>query len=296
MEGISIKIHHQARSLTVHRLFPFVFLLLPAALAAQEDDCFPPEDSNEAQVFAIFGVPLAFGPADAPVSSRPWSFRFGIEASYLPNIDDETATPTVCRPGKGPENVNLATLLPRPRVAIGLPAGFGLELSWVPPIEISGAEPNLVGFALSRAFPLGRSGMLLGARLHATAGRIKAAITCNEDALADPISECFGGTESEDRYHPNNIGADLAIGWSLGGGRVRPFMGTGVNLLRPRFQVDFTNQFGEIDNRRVEVDLERVVLFAGASWYPIPRLGVTGQIYSAPSDAVTGRLTVSFGS
>lgn len=277
----------------VRRLVYSLLLALPSVALAQ-GDCFPEDDSNEAKVFAIFGVPLAFGPAESPAAMRQWSFRFALETSYIPNIDDETATPTVCRPGKGPENTDFATVLPRPRVMVGLPAGLALELSWVPPIEINGATPNLLGFALGRTFALGQT-MLLGVRLHATAGKIEAPVTCDEEALEDPVSECFNGTLSKDKLKPNAFGADVTGGWSLGGGRFRPFMGAGINLLRPRFQVHFVNQFGQLDDRKVEVDLQRVALFAGASWFPTARLGLTGQVYSAPADAVTGRVTVSYG-
>ena len=85
----------------VYRLVCSLLLAVPTAAMGQ-GDCFPPDDSNEAKVFAIFGVPLAFGPAESPAPLRQWSFRVAVETSYIPNIDDETATPTVCRPGKGP--------------------------------------------------------------------------------------------------------------------------------------------------------------------------------------------------
>lgn len=277
----------------MRRLLLCGLLALPSSALAQ-GDCFPPDDSNEAKVFAILGVPLALGPAEAPAARAQWVPRFSLETSYIPNIDDETATPTVCRPGKGPENTNFASVLPRPRVSLGLPAGLAVEVSWVPPISFNGATPNLLGFSLGKIFNLGQA-MQLGVRLHATTGKIEAPITCDEDALQDPVSECFNGTESDDRYKPNAFGADITGGWSLGGGRVRPFVGAGVNLLRPRFQVHFVNQFDQLDDRKVEVDLERLALFAGATWFPVPRLGVTGQIYSAPADAVTGRLTISYG-
>jgi hypothetical protein len=226
---------------------------------------------------------------------RPWTIRLALETSYVPNIDDTTATPTVCRPGKGPENVNLISILPRPRVAIGLPAGLTFEASWIPPIKVNGAEPNIFGAALGKTMDLGKRGMVLGLRLHATTGVIHAPITCDEEALQETLSECFNGTISDDEYHPNTFGADASIGWSLGGGSFQPFLGGGYNLLHPRFRVNFTNQFGETDRRRVEVDLNRAVLFAGATWFPAPRLGISGQVYSAPSDAVTGRITLSYG-
>ena len=88
------------------------------------------------------------------------------------------------------------------------------------------------------------------------------------------------------------LGLDLAIGGSLADGRLRPYGGAGYNRLQPRFQVNFTNRFGETDHRRVTVDLDRLVVFGGATWQLTERLGLSGELYAAPSDAVTGRLIV----
>jgi hypothetical protein len=74
------------------------------------------------------------------------------------------------------------------------------------------------------------------------------------------------------------------LGWSLAPGRFRPFVGTGANILHPRFQVNFTNSSGFTDNTRVRVNLTRGVIFGGATWAPSSRLGLSGEIYSAPAD------------
>jgi hypothetical protein len=74
------------------------------------------------------------------------------------------------------------------------------------------------------------------------------------------------------------------LGWSLARGRFRPFVGTGANILHPRFQVNFTNSSGFTDNTRVRVNLTRGVIFGGATWAPSSRLGLSGEIYSAPAD------------
>jgi hypothetical protein len=272
-----------------------LMLAVPAVVRAQgaQGDCFPAKDSHEAQVFGIFSVPIAFAPGGAPAPLAAWHVRAGVETSYLPNIDDSTATPTTCRPGKGPENVDFGPLLPRPRMSLGLPGGFALEASYIPPVRVKGAKPSIFGVALTRTFALG--GMTLGLRGHATVGVIHAPIVCDDAALKDPISECFNGTKSNEEFHPNIFGADASVGWALGGGRFQPYLGGGFNVLHPRFRVNFTNQFGQVDRRRVEVDLQRAVLFAGASWFPGTRFAISGQIYSAPTDAVTGRVAVSIG-
>lgn len=272
-----------------------VLLCCRAATGVAQVDCFPSDDSNEAQLFAAFSVPLAFGLVEGPDESEAGTVRGGLELTYLPNIDAETRTPSVCRPGKGPENTDLLLAFPRPRVSIVLPAGFAAEASWVPPVRLSGVKANLVGLALLRSMPLGHAGTHLALRLHGTFGVIRAPITCNDDALEDENSECFEGTRSDDAFHPNIVGAEALIGWSLGGGRLRPFAGAGLNLLYPRFRVNFTNRFDQLDDSRVEVDLKQGAMFGGATWAATPTVDLSGVLYAAPGDEVTGRIMVSYG-
>jgi hypothetical protein len=42
----------------------------------------------------------------------------------------------------------------------------------------------------------------------------------------------------------------------------------------------------------VEVNLNRAVVFGGATWQVADRLSATTEIYAAPADAVTVRLAV----
>jgi hypothetical protein len=86
------------------------------------------------------------------------------------------------------------------------------------------------------------------------------------------------------------MGLAAALGWSLGS--LRPYAGAGYNHLAPRFQVNFVNQFDVVDRQRVRVELDRGVLFAGATWSPGNRLELSGEVYSAPVDAVTARLVM----
>lgn len=259
------------------------------AVAQGADDCFPSRSSNEARTMAIFGVPLAFGAARAPAGAAGVRIEVGLEASYLPDVDRATATPTVCRPAKGPENTDLLFAAPRPRISLSLPSGIAFEASWIPPVRMAQVEANLFGLAASRSLRLDRRGAVLGLRAHATFGTIKAPITCNDEALLDATSTCYLGTRSNDSFQPNIIGLEAAVGWSLGS-TIRPYLGAGYNHLAPRFQVNFTDQFGQVDRRKVSVDLSRGVLFAGATWSATTALSLTGEIYSAPADAITARV------
>jgi hypothetical protein len=269
-------------------------LILVALPVRAQSVCRPPNSSNEAYAFAALAVPVAFSPLDAPRPVRPGALRLTLEGTYLPSIDSVKRTPTFCRPGKGPEHTDLLFALPRPRLAIGLPGGFLLEGSWVPPVRVNGVKANLGSLALARGFPLGRGRTTLGLRLHATVGRVLAPITCPDAQLANPASECYQGTRSDDRYDPNTFGAEGSLGWALAGGRFRPYVGGSVNLLRPRFQVNFVNRLGQLDDTRVIVDLTRGGVFGGLAWRAAAGVGVSGEIYAAPADAVTGRVAVSY--
>lgn len=275
---------------------PLCVLILTLAAApalSAQGNCYPDTDSREADLFAHFSAPLAFSAAQAPWIYRPGSVQLGLEGTLIPDASDRIATPTTCRPGKEAENVNLLAAFPRPRLAYSLMHGVLLEASWTPPVRINGVKPNLWSFALSRAVPFNQRGALLTGRLHATIGSIKGPFTCGDEALQNPVSECFQGTRSSDRYSPNVFGAELALGFPMAGGRFRPYFGSGYNILHPRFQVHFRNAVGDLDRRKVEVNLSRVALFGGATYAPSRDLLISAEAYSTPSDLVTARARVT---
>lgn len=261
---------------------------LATPMAAQSV-CRPATNSNEARTLANFAVPLAFSPGGAP--GRRTGITLGFEAASVPNVDPATATPTTCRPGKGPENTDLLPALARPRIGVPLPLGLALEASWIPPVRVAGVKANVIGLSLTKT--IGHAdGLAAAVRAHATFGSIHAPITCSREELGDAVSECFQGTVSDDRYSPNIVGADVSVGWAMANGRLRPYVGSGYSRLEPRFQVNFRNQFGDLDTTRVAVNLNRAVFFGGAVWQLSDRLAVAGEIYAVPSDAATGRLVV----
>ena len=276
------------------RILPVLGLLLALPAAVHAQVCKPGKNSNEANILGILGVPMAFSAARAPDEGSAGALEFGLEFGYLPNVDSLHAIPTVCNTAKNQaENTDLLFAFPRPRLIFHSSQGFFIEGSWIPPIRLNGVKASVFGFALGRTVAAGPNSMLR-LRLHATFGTIHAAISCNAANIARTGDYCFGGQVSDDSYKPTSYGGELALGWSLGGGRFRPYLGGGYNMLRPRYQVNFTDQFNTTDRTKVEVNINRIVLFGGATWALTPSLGVSGEIYSAPSDAVTGRLMVTW--
>ena len=259
--------------------------ILPAILPAQ-DDCFPGPNSNEAKTFALLSVPLAFTGAQAPVA-RAHGIGVGLEVASIPAVDSGTATPTVCRPGKGPENTDAVPAVARLRFAAGV-QGFLLELSWTPPVGVNGVTSNLLGLAISHPFPLSAK-WTLGVRAEGVFGGIHGPIVCDDVAVADPASECFGGTISDDTWRPGLFGAEAVVG--SGGGKIRPHLGVGYTHLSPRFQVNFTPAQGETDTRKVAVDMNRAAVFGGVT-VPLGSLLLTGEAYATIGDAVIARMVL----
>jgi len=83
------------------------------------------------------------------------------------------------------------------------------------------------------------------------------------------------------------------VGASFSGGTVRPFVGGGYTRLMPRFQVDYTNSLGIVDNTKVESNLNAAALFGGLTWDLARRWSLTGQVFSlvtyGTSVSLTGR-------
>lgn len=270
----------------------FGALLVSAPLMAQ-GNCNPGSSSREADLFGHFSVPLAFSASQAPWIYLPGSMQFAIEGTYLPDANDRIATPTKCRPGKGPENVNLLSAFPRPRVAFALGDGVLMEVSWVPPARINGVKPNLWGLAISRTVPVNAKGAMFSGRVHGSFGSIKAPFVCSKEDTQDAANaDCFGSEESDDKYSPNIFGVELAFGWAWAQGKIRPYLGSGYNIIHPRFQVNHTIGTA-VDDTKIKVNLSRWVLFGGFSFAPTQHFMLSTEAYTAPSDLITARLKAS---
>lgn len=266
-------------------------LLVGVSHQALGQTCEPSTSSNEAKIFGNRSLALAAG-RGAPVAADPaGTIRAGVEFVMLPHVSDATATPTTCRPGKGPENVNALPGVARASVSASLGAGITATLRWLPPVTLSGMRGNLLSVAAGYTRGV-LPGVAFEARAYATFGNVTGPITCPDDAVRDPASECHNGTRSSDRFDPNIRGIDIAAGGRAHGAGLAWYGGAGYESLTPRFQVHFLNAAGFLDTTRVRVDLTRVTLFAGASWTPWSRTRLTGEVFATPDDGATVRVVV----
>jgi hypothetical protein len=262
-------------------------LALPAMAEAQVD-CTEgnlPHNSNEAKIFKTMAVPLAYDAARAPIPPRPGSVGIALDATYIPQLTAEERTPTYCRPGKGPDNTNLRTWSVRPRILLNGAQGFFLELSYIPPIRVNDVKASVFAIAAGRAVYGRKTAIQL--RGYYQVGTIHGPVSCDQNAVNDPASECFGLPVSDDSYKPNQFGFEGSMGLRLGSGRLMPYAGFGVNFLRPRFQVTSTGQ-------KIELNVTRTAVLGGFGLQVTRSFQINAEAYADPAEAVTGRVLVSY--
>jgi hypothetical protein len=265
--------------------------MVVVAHGAFAQTCEPSSTSNEADLLGIRSLSLAMSRGTAIAIEPTGTVRLGAEAVFLPRIDDVTAQPTTCRPGKEGENVNTIKAAGRVRVTVALPRNIVIEANWLPPVAVKGVRANVLGLAVGGARRL-TDRWVAALRGHGTFGTVKGPVTCPQSALIDEASECFGGTLSDDTFKPNMFGGDISLGFNAPTSRFAWFAGTGYSRLMPRFQVSFRDQGGFLDTTRVLVDLHRITMFGGVTAAIGHRIRGSAEFYGTTRDGVTGRLIV----
>jgi hypothetical protein len=253
--------------------------------------------SNEAKLLAFYTAPIVFSMATAPAEMLPGSIRIGAEGEYIPKPNPAIEQTGACFAQKS-EQTSLSPVFGRPRITIGGPFGFALEAAYLPPVTIARAKPNLFSFAISHAQHLAlgpaSSGTTLMLRVHGTFGNVKGAITCPRSSLqqTSPSSPCYGTSPSNDTFHPNMFGGEIAGGFAPGSGRISFYGGAGANRIDPHFQVGFTDGNGNVDVTQVQLEkpLVRGSVFGGVTAIFRQILDVGAQIYSVPADATLFRV------
>lgn len=282
-------------------------LLLAGTVQAQQRVVETYEWSDhEGRLMGYYAAAIAFSPVGVMPRGAPWSGALGIELSYIPPLSEAQRTGGFQKT----ESTNLAPVLPRPRLALVLPGGLAAEASWVPPVKAFGVTANLVSAALSLPARVVR-GVLLTPRVNGTLGSVEGPITCNEDLRETEGGDAYfrfvcHGRESEDRFEPRAVGAELMLSHAVIAGRtLAPYAGLGLRTERNRFDVGVICDgppCGAAGSRDVAhhpiltTTMTRGYGFAGASWFAPAGLGRTalsGELFYAPGSLVTARLQAS---
>lgn len=252
-------------------------------------------DGPEGRLLAFYAAAVAFSPAAfADDESR---LTIGVELSYVPWLDADQRRPSIDKP----EATNLAPVFPRPRVAVRLGRVL-TEASWIPPIRLFDVRANLIGFSAS-ATALRVSGLALAPRVWLTAGRIRGAMTCNEDTmlghgveLETYYATVCRGRASDDWFEPRLLGGELLASRAIGDGDVHAYALAGARYDRTRFDIGVRMADGsrDPDHPILELRATRPHFALGATWRGPTRWGAGLEGFYAPGSLFTARLSARY--
>lgn len=261
-----------------------------------EGQCRPPAKSHEARLLAFYEAPIIYSMSGAPERLGTGAVRIGAEVIPVPSPDPALQHPEYCY-ANTTNNTKLAPVFGRPRLSFGLPAGFVVEVSYLPNVSVSAARASLMSAAVTRVAPLiSRQRLSLALRLDGTAGQVRGAITCPQQSLQtrDENIPCYGTQPSRDTFRPNSFGVEAAIATRTAGDRVAVYVGGGARSLRPRFRAGFSDALGNVDRTTVDVDLVRGTAFAGLTANIRDHVSFSTQLYIVPTDVTTFRVGAQY--
>jgi hypothetical protein len=241
-------------------------------------------DRPEAWAMKYFNSVSLLTGLGPPHARDPWSFEIGLELDTIPHLDEDQRR--IGFGGAKVEDLNRLPVFFRPRLTIGLPAKWSLDLSWVPPVELEGVKSNLFAVGLER--PVYATGpWTLGVRLYGQLGTVEGDLTCSEEDASSPPGSPgnIWGCEapSEDELTLNYLGAAFTGGYRY---RKTDFhWGLAANYMDMEFQVDALT-FGFHDRSLLLTDGWTWSLNGGASWRLGGRLSVAVELFYSPLSVV----------
>jgi hypothetical protein len=264
------------------RVIAIILLLTAGSRAAAQTPAQQIDFSRpEAWALKYFSAVSTFTAIGPPVVREAGSIDFGLEGGWIPHLSESERR--VGFRGTALEDLNKTPLFGRPRLTVGLPAGFSVEAAWVPPIVVNGGEASLFAAALERPFVVGTP-WALGFRLYGQLGHAKGDFTCPEDVVAQPPGSSGNpqscDARSADSATLNNAGAALTGGVKVaGGGTVHFAIGGQYNDLV--FQVG-AHTAGVADNTRLATHGWTGWVAAGAGWPLGKAASIAAEAYYSP--------------
>jgi hypothetical protein len=232
--------------------------------------------------FAAVAFPTALGTETLP----PGAVELSLEGGWVPSLSEEQRS--VGFIGNKPEDLNRAAVFGRPRVAVGLPGSFTATLSWAPPADIDGVEPNVLSLSLARPLWEGERGRV-AARVFGQRGELRGDLTCPRDisGVADFRVNPYGCEQpSRDEMSLRTVGAELQAGATLQSApAVSPYVAIAWSRLDAEFQVD-ARRNGFLDRTLLETDGHFWSATLGASVDAGRRARLSGELFYTPLDVV----------
>lgn len=240
-------------------------------------------DRPEAWAMSYFSSVSLLAGLGTPHTRDPGSLEIGFEADWIPQLGKSLKR--VGFNGIKEEDLNKAPIFLRPRLTLGLPWKFALTLSYLPPIEVFGVEPNLFAFALER--PLyEHAPWTIGVRAYGQIGEIRGAFTCPSDVAKFPsgspenpfgcekksndiVTQRYGGLEFSGSYRIERLRG------------LTPYVAVAGNFLDHKFRVR-ARTFGFADRRRLLADAWTFSASAGVTYPLTEKLSVSVGLFYSP--------------
>ncbi len=249
-------------------------------LDVEENLSFDAPESWAMKYFASVALPTGLG---APEARPAGSVEVALEGGHVPQLSE--AERRVGFGGTKVEDLNKTEFFGRPRLLVGLPASFSLEASYLPPVELSGVEPEIVSLAVARPI-WQRDHARLGLRAAGQYGTFEGDFTCSADEIASGPNPFGCEAPSSDISTARSASLELAGAVRLGAdGQWEPYgaiLGTHFNL---DFQVD-ARYAGLVDQTRLHTDGETVALAAGVGYRPGERWRAGLEVFWSRLDVV----------
>lgn len=234
-------------------------------LDIEEELPFDAPESWAMKYFASVALPTGLGAPEALPAGR---VELTLEGANVPQLS--VAERRVGFDGTKVEDLNKTEFFGRPRLLVGLPARWSLEVSYLPPIELSGVEPEIFALAVARPF-WERGNGRLGLRAAGQYATFEGDFTCSADELAGGPNPFDCEAPSSDTSTSRSVSVELSAATRLGSDdRWEPYgalIGTHMDL---DFQVD-ARYAGLIDRTRLHTDGETLALAVGVGVRPAER-------------------------
>ena len=241
-------------------------------------------DRPEAWAMKYFNSVSILTGLGPPVARETWAFSVGLELDSIPRLSEDQRR--IGFGGVKVEDINRLPAIFRPRVTVGLPAEFSLDVAWVPPVELRGVKSNLFAIGLER--PVSTAGpWTLGIRLYGQLGEIEGDFTCAEDEASFPPGSPgnIWGCEvpSEDELTLNYVGVAFTGGYGFK--KTDFHWGLAANYMDMEFQVNAIT-YGVIDRSLLVADGWTWSFNGGASWRLGKRYSLSAEIFYSPLSVV----------
>ena len=171
-------------------------------------------------------------------------FNLSAEISTIPELNEKQQK--IGFGGAKSEDLNKSPVFGRGKITTGFYWNSVIELSWTPPLEISGAKPDQMwGLAIAKQIYTNNA-FNAALRLYQFNGKATAAVTCSEEMVMQPlyspgnISGCIG--TSQDKIDMSHEGVEILLERESSNG-FKPWFSVASTRLTPSVRINAPLEF-----------------------------------------------------